>query len=122
RENDGDAVARPEKTPSPEQEQAIAAIDGAAGTFATFLLFGVTGSGKTEVYLRAAQAARRRGAGVLILVPEIGLTPQLVAEAARRFPGETAVLHSGLTGPERWQTWRDVAAGRAPVVIGARSA
>ena len=106
----------------PEQDAAIAAIRDARGTFATFLLHGVTGSGKTEVYLRAAREARAAGLGVLILVPEIGLTPQLVAEATRRFPGATAVLHSGLGGPERWQTWLDVAAGRSPVVIGARSA
>ncbi|MEW6271322.1 MAG: primosomal protein N' [Thermodesulfobacteriota bacterium] len=110
-----------QRTPSAEQDEAIAAIASQAG-FATFLLFGVTGSGKTEVYLRAAHEVRRRGMAVLILVPEIGLTPQLVAEAARRFPGETAVLHSALSGPERWQAWRDVAAGRTPIVIGARSA
>jgi primosomal protein N' (replication factor Y) len=116
------APAVPPRLARPEQEEAIAAIAAAAGGFAPFLLFGVTGSGKTEVYLRAAEEARLRGTGVLILVPEIGLTPQLVAEAARRFPGETAVLHSGLSGPERWQAWRDVAAGRTPVVIGARSA
>lgn len=127
---DGDAVspdarpgdARSQRMASPAQADALAAIRDARDAFVPFLLFGVTGSGKTEVYLRAAQEARSRGAGVLILVPEIGLTPQLVAEAARRFPGETAVLHSGLPGPERWQAWRDVAAGRASVVIGARSA
>jgi len=106
----------------PEQDAAIAAIGDARGTFATFLLHGVTGSGKTEVYLRAARDARDAGLGVLILVPEIGLTPQLVAEATRRFPGETAVLHSAMSGPERWHGWREVAAGRRPVVIGARSA
>ena len=104
------------------QEVAIAAVRDASGRFVPFLLFGVTGSGKTEVYLRAARDARAAGRGVLILVPEIGLTPQLIAEATRRFPGQTAVLHSALTGPERWQAWRDVAAGRAGVVIGARSA
>ncbi len=105
-----------------EQQAALERICAAAGRFAPFLLFGVTGSGKTEVYLRAAAEARARGEGVLILVPEIGLTPQLVAEARRRFPGATTVLHSALPAPERWQAWRDVAAGRAPVVIGARSA
>ena len=110
------------RTPRDEQAAAISAIREAAGTFAPFLLYGVTGSGKTEVYLHAARDARAAGRGVLILVPEIGLTPQLIAEAARRFPGETTVLHSALTGPERWQAWRDVAAGRARVVIGARSA
>mgnify|MGYP000714987721 CR=1 FL=1 len=112
----------PDRVARPEQEDAIAAIRAAADSFTTFLLFGVTGSGKTEVYLRAARETLARGLGVLILVPEIGLTPQLIAEATRRFPGETAVLHSGLSGPERWQAWRDVAAGRATVVIGARSA
>jgi primosomal protein N' (replication factor Y) len=106
----------------PAQADAVTRICDAAGRFAPFLLFGVTGSGKTEVYLRAAEEARARGDGVLVLVPEIGLTPQLVAEARRRFPGATAVLHSALPAPERWQTWRDVAAGRTPVVIGARSA
>ena len=110
------------KAPHAAQEAAIAAVRDAAGTFAPFLLFGVTGSGKTEVYLHATRDARAAGRGALILVPEIGLTPQLIAEAARRFPGETTVLHSALTGPERWQAWRDVAAGRARVVIGARSA
>jgi primosomal protein N' (replication factor Y) len=111
-----------QRTPRPEQQAAIAAIRDAAGAFTPFLLFGVTGSGKTEVYLHAARDARDAGRGVLILVPEIGLTPQLIAEAARRFPGETTVLHSALSGPERWQAWRDVASGRARVVIGARSA
>jgi primosomal protein N' (replication factor Y) len=110
------------RSPHAAQEDAIAAVRDAAGTFAPFLLVGVTGSGKTEVYLHATRDAREAGRGVLILVPEIGLTPQLIAEAARRFPGETTVLHSALTGPERWQAWRDVAAGRARVVIGARSA
>lgn len=111
-----------QRRPRAEQQAAIDAIRDAGGTFAPFLLFGVTGSGKTEVYLHAARDARAAGRGVLILVPEIGLTPQLIAEATRRFPGETAVLHSALSGPERWQAWRDVAAGRARIVIGARSA
>jgi len=106
------------------QSAALAPIVAALGSFATFLLFGVTGSGKTEVYLRAASAARAAGAGVLVLVPEIALTHQLVGETYRRFAatGGVAVLHSGLGEAERSRTWRDVASGRTPVVIGARSA
>lgn len=112
----------PAFAPTPEQAAALATIEGALGEFATMLLFGVTASGKTEVYLRAASTARRLGKGVLLLVPEIGLTPQLVGHAARRFPGEVAVLHSGLTDAERARTWDDIGRGRSPVVIGARSA
>ncbi|MFM8411876.1 MAG: primosomal protein N' [Alphaproteobacteria bacterium] len=106
----------------PEQARAVAAIDDAAGAFAPLLLFGVTGSGKTEVYLRAAEAALARGRSVLLLVPEIGLTHQLVVEASRRFGSATAVLHSGLSESERADAWRDLASGRKRVAIGARSA
>src|SRR5262249_28224209 len=104
-----------------EQAAALAAIDAAPGGFPTFLLPGGPGSGTTEVYLRAAAASVERGSGVLLLVPEIGLTHQLVVEAARRFPGRIAVLHSGLSEGERLAAWRDVASGRIPVVVGARS-
>ena len=107
---------------NPEQEKAVAAVKEAVGTFLPFLLYGITGSGKTEVHLHAAQAARARGQGVLLLVPEIGLTPQLVAQANARFPGEVAVLHSALTDADRARTWHAVAAGKLPIVIGPRSA
>jgi primosomal protein N' (replication factor Y) (superfamily II helicase) len=105
-----------------EQAAALAAVNGAMGSFAPFLLLGVTGSGKTEVYLRAAEGTLARGSGVLLLVPEIGLTHQLVAQAHRRFGSRVAVLHSGLSEVERAAAWRDLACGRRNVAIGARSA
>ncbi|MCA9491942.1 MAG: DEAD/DEAH box helicase, partial [Myxococcales bacterium] len=86
------------------------------------LLFGVTGSGKTEVFLGAARAVLDRGKQVLVLVPEIGLTPQLVGRFRARFGDAIAVLHSGLTGGERLAQWRRIRAGEASVAIGARSA
>lgn len=86
------------------------------------LLFGVTGSGKTEVFLGAARSVLERGRQVLVLVPEIGLTPQLVGRFRARFGDDVAVLHSGLTGSQRLAQWRRIRAGRARVAIGARSA
>jgi primosomal protein N' (replication factor Y) (superfamily II helicase) len=106
----------------PEQRDGIDAIDAAHGSFAPFLLHGVTGSGKTEVYLAAAARAVARGSGVLVLVPEIGLTPQLVEQARSRFGEHTHVLHSSLSEAERARVWRDVVAAPAAVVVGARSA
>jgi len=88
----------------------------------TFLLQGVTGSGKTEVYLRAAAAALKAGRQVLILVPEIGLTPALASRLARRFGDLLAVLHSGLSGTQRRAHWDRARRGEARVVLGARSA
>jgi len=87
-----------------------------------FLLYGVTGSGKTEVFLGAARHALDQGRQVLVLVPEIGLTPQLVGRFRARFGDEVAVLHSGLTGAERLAQWRRIRAGEAWVAVGARSA
>jgi primosomal protein N' (replication factor Y) len=89
---------------------------------ATFLLHGVTGSGKTEVYLRAIAAVRAAGKGGIVLVPEIALTPQLVARFRARFGDEVAVLHSGLTPRERHAMWKRLHAGEVDVAIGARSA
>lgn len=88
----------------------------------TFLLEGVTGSGKTEVYLQLIAQARAIGRGALMLVPEIGLTPQMVARVKGRFGAEVAVLHSGLSDGERYDEWRRIWRGEAPIVIGARSA
>jgi len=116
------ATAPPRVDLHPEQERAVAAIEAARGGFEPLLLFGVTGSGKTEVYLRAAESTLARGGSVLLLVPEIGLTHQLVVEASRRFGATTAVLHSGLSDGERADAWRDLASGRRRVAIGARSA
>jgi primosomal protein N' (replication factor Y) len=87
-----------------------------------FLLHGVTGSGKTEIYLRAAAQVLRSGRQVVVLVPEIALTVQLVRRFAARFPGQVAVLHSGLSPGERYDEWRRVRRGDAPLVIGSRSA
>jgi primosomal protein N' (replication factor Y) len=89
---------------------------------ATFLLHGVTGSGKTEVYLRAIASARDAGIGAVVLVPEIALTPQLVARFRARFGDDVAVLHSGLTPKERHAMWSQLHAGKVDVAIGARSA
>ena len=119
--------ADPPVTPSPAQAAALAALAAAlaAGFFAPFLLQGVTGSGKTEVYLRAIASALAQGKQALVLVPEIALTPQLVGRFRARFAGSgvgVAVLHSGLSDGERIDAWRQVATGAAAIVIGARSA
>ncbi|MCH2100574.1 MAG: primosomal protein N' [Planctomycetes bacterium] len=86
-----------------------------------FLLFGVTGSGKTEVYLHALERCLEQGRGGIVLVPEISLTPQTVARFRARC-GEVAVLHSGLTDAERHDQWKAIRTGRVRVVVGARSA
>ncbi|MBM4355810.1 MAG: primosomal protein N', partial [Deltaproteobacteria bacterium] len=90
--------------------------------FSPFLLHGVTGSGKTEVYIHAARKALDAGRTALILVPEIALTPQLMAIFEARFPGQVAILHSGLGPGERYDQWSLVAEGRLRIVLGARSA
>lgn len=87
-----------------------------------FLLHGVTGSGKTEIYLRATAEALRRGRSAIILVPEIALTPQLVHRFVARFPGQVGLVHSKLSEGERYDTWRRARAGALKVIIGARSA
>ncbi len=92
-----------------------------AGTFGCFLLHGVTGSGKTEVYLRTIEAALAQGRGAIVLVPEIALTPQTVGWFQSRF-GQVAVMHSRLTDPQRLSMWRKVQSGELRVVVGARSA
>jgi primosomal protein N' (replication factor Y) (superfamily II helicase) len=107
---------------SPEQSAAVASIDAAAARFVPFLLYGITGSGKTEVYLHATEHALRRGRRALVLVPEIGLTPQLVGRFRERFTVPVAVLHSGLTDTERLAAWRQCVSGEARVVLGTRSA
>jgi primosomal protein N' (replication factor Y) len=86
------------------------------------LLHGVTGSGKTEIYLRAVAEVLARGRRAIVLVPEISLTPQTVGRFAARFPGRVAVLHSALTEGERYDTWRRARAGLVDIVVGPRSA
>jgi primosomal protein N' (replication factor Y) len=109
---------------TPAQEEAFAPIRDAVtwSRAEEFLLFGVTGSGKTEVYLAAIKAALAQGKGAIVLVPEISLTPQTEKRFAVHFPGIVAVLHSGLTVAERGREWRRVRAGQAQVVVGSRSA
>ena len=106
------------------QRHAVAAIEAALAGEApvTMAVHGVTGSGKTEVYLRAIVAARARGKGSIVLVPEIALTPQLVSRFRARFGDDVAVLHSGLTSRERFDMWRRLRSGELDVAIGARSA
>jgi primosomal protein N' (replication factor Y) len=107
-----------------EQASAVDAITRRvkAGGFETFLLHGVTGSGKTEVYLQAMEAARDLGRKSLILIPEISLTPQLLDQLYARFPRRVGVLHSALTAAQRWSQWREIAWGQVDVAVGARSA
>lgn len=107
-----------------DQQAAVDQINAAAakGTPTTFLLEGVTGSGKTEVYLQAIEHALSQGKQALMLVPEISLTPQIVGRVRGRFGQQVAVLHSGLSAGERFDEWRRISRGEAKVVVGARSA
>jgi primosomal protein N' (replication factor Y) len=107
-----------------EQRLAVRAIEAAVGasTFAPVLLHGVTASGKTEVYLRAARAAREAGGQTLVLVPEIALGSQVIASFRRRFGGRVGVLHSYLAVGERRRNWELARRGALDVVVGARSA
>ena len=109
---------------NPEQQvavdQIVAAVDEPATT--TFLLEGVTGSGKTEVYLQSIAAALAQGKTALMLVPEISLTPQMVQRVKGRFGKAVAVLHSGLSSGEKYDEWRRIRRHEAQVVVGARSA
>jgi primosomal protein N' (replication factor Y) (superfamily II helicase) len=104
------------------QREAVQRISGTLGTFASHLLYGVTGSGKTEVYLRTIAAVIERKEQALVLVPEIALTPQLIARFRARFDTPLAVLHSNLSDGERLAAWRSAGEGRASIVIGTRSA
>ncbi len=128
-ENIGRQINR-EPTPqtlqlTPEQTFAFNEINQAI-TFnvqhSTFLLHGITGSGKTEIYLRAAEETIKRGRQAIILVPEIALTPQAVRRFLSRFPGQVGLVHSKLSEGERYDTWRRARSGKLKVIIGARSA
>ncbi len=129
------AVARPQhlpvgsRSPHPpeltlEQQVALAPVIAALGERRAEqrLLHGVTGSGKTEVYLRAAEAALEQGRGAIVLVPEIALTPQIVGRFVERFGDTVAVLHSRLTPGQRYAEWRRLRGGEARVCVGPRSA
>jgi len=108
---------------SPEQNRVVGAVQQAlAGRkFQEFLLHGVTGSGKTEVYINCALSAMEKGLQTIVLVPEIALTEHLISQFAARIPG-TAVLHSGLPTLERYEEWKRISEGEVNVVLGTRSA
>ena len=129
-------VARRQEAPPPSgqpqtappltdaQQTAVHEINEAidAGDGQSFLLHGVTGSGKTEVYLAACERALESGGGVIVLVPEIALAPQTLQRFEARFPGQIAVRHSALSSAEAREQWRQVYAGEKSILIGARSA
>ena len=121
-----EAIPGEERTPELNASQEVAvgrilgALDEARGTH--FLLYGATGSGKTEVYLRACAGALERGLGAIVLVPEIALTPQTLGRFRARFGERIAVLHSALGEAERRDERERIASGEAPIVVGARSA
>src|SRR4249919_174736 len=117
-----ESEAAPENLSSDQEaalERIVGALDGGGGHF---LLYGPTGSGKTEVYLQAAAAALERGLGTIVLVPEIALAPQTVGRFRARFGDSVALLHSGLTDAERRDERERIARGDARIVVGARSA
>jgi primosomal protein N' (replication factor Y) len=110
----------------PETADAVPALDDGAGAMTDsarpFLIHGVTGSGKTEIYMRAVDLVLSRGQQAMVLVPEIALTPQTVRRFAARFPGRVAIMHSGLSDGERYDTWRRARQGLYDIVVGPRSA
>ncbi|WP_414551399.1 primosomal protein N' [Anabaena sp. CCY 0017] len=109
------------KTLNPHQANALTTIQAING-FAQVLLHGITGSGKTEVYLQAIAPLINQGKSALVLVPEIGLTPQLTDRFRARFGGKVSVYHSALSDGERYDTWRQMLTGEPQIVIGTRSA
>jgi primosomal protein N' (replication factor Y) (superfamily II helicase) len=122
----GGRVGEPPLLPTGPQSGALAAINAAqdnpSSSLRTFLLEGVTGSGKTEVYLQALAHCMSAGKRAIVLVPELSLTPQTVARFEARFPGEVALLHSGLSPARAWEEWWAVHRGERRIVVGPRSA
>ncbi|WP_028762518.1 primosomal protein N' [Shewanella colwelliana] len=106
---------------NPEQAIAVATLNQQSGYHCT-LLEGITGSGKTEVYLALLESVLKKGLQALILVPEIGLTPQTISRFKHRFNVQVAVIHSGLTDNQRLNAWRQARSGEAAIIIGTRSA
>jgi primosomal protein N' (replication factor Y) len=125
-----EAIPAPDQTPQPvagpgllaEQENAVESIGKDMGRFRCHLLDGVTGSGKTEVYMCLLERVLAAGGQALVLVPEIGLTPQLLRRFSHRLGLEPAVIHSGLSAGERLASWNDARTGRARLLVGTRSA
>ncbi|MTI87314.1 MAG: primosomal protein N' [Balneolaceae bacterium] len=112
------------KTLNSDQQAAFQAVNKSLQKreFANYLLYGITGSGKTEVYIHALQEAIEKGKGGIVLVPEIALTPQTVSRFYRIFGDEIAVLHSRMTSRERLHAWKDLESGKKKIAIGPRSA
>lgn len=108
--------------PSGEQATVLAALLATPAEFSCHLLEGVTGSGKTEIYLRLIERCLQDGRQALVLIPEIGLTPQTLARFTQRFDASIVVLHSGLGATERYRAWERARDGSAHIVIGTRSA
>ncbi|MGH8197759.1 MAG: primosomal protein N' [Steroidobacteraceae bacterium] len=115
-------AGRPGPVLTADQGAAFEQISGSLGGYRAWLLHGITGSGKTEVYMRLIERVLDDGRGALVLVPEIALTPQLVARFQARLAAPIVALHSSLADGARTEAWRAAASGRAPVVIGTRSA
>lgn len=116
------SAVSPPFTLNPDQQEAIAAVRAALGAYTAFLLEGVTGSGKTEVYLQLTQEVLARGGQIMILLPEINLTPQLQARFRSRFSVPVAIFHSGLTEAERRRSWLGMQRGEVSILLGTRSA
>ncbi|OTG95550.1 primosomal protein N' [Acinetobacter sp. ANC 3832] len=109
-------------TPNEDQKKAIQTILKAQKKYQAFLLDGLTGSGKTEVYLQVMHEVLKQGKQVLVLVPEIGLTPQTISRFQSRFHCHIALLHSGLNDTKRFQAWQHAQTGKASIILGTRSA
>lgn len=116
------ALPTPALSANAEQHAAIAAVTAALGQFAVFLLDGVTGSGKTEVYMQIMHTVLEKRQQILVLLPEITLTPQLEARFRKRFPVPIAVFHSGLSETERQNAWLRMQQGHCSILLGTRSA
>ena len=117
---------KPYPKPEPTSDQEASLVEILKGIrskrFSPFLIYGVTGSGKTEIYLRAIEEVLSRGQEAIVLVPEISLTPQLLSRFKDRFGGNLALLHSGLGRGERYDQWRRIWKGEVKIAMGARSA
>lgn len=122
--SDTSSAPPPKLVLNPDQRQALETIGHQidTGQFQTYLLHGVTGSGKTQIYIEALKKVIQQGKSGIVLVPEISLTPQTVRRFQSNFPGMVAVLHSRMSPGERYDSWRRVKAGKYRVVVGARSA
>lgn len=116
------SMAQMPLTANDEQKHAIQSILKTRNKYHAFLLDGLTGSGKTEVYLQAMQEVLKQGKQVLVLVPEIGLTPQTISRFQSRFHCNIALLHSGLNDTKRLQAWQAAQTGKASIILGTRSA